>query len=487
MHEGEGLSMHVHFLGVGGTFMGSLALLTRALGHTVTGSDGPIYPPMSHVLQDSGIQISEGYSADLLSLKPDCFVIGNVMKRGMPIIEALLNQNKPLISGPEWLSQHVLRDKTVLGVAGTHGKTTTTSLLAWILEYAGFKPGFLIGGVPANFEGSARLGGTAPDGESYFVLECDEYDSAFFDKRAKLVHYRPKVTIINNLEFDHADIFANLEAIEQQFHHMVRTLPNEGLVAYPKGHAAIERVLSRGLWTPTTTLGVGGAAGANADADWSYEARATDGSQFTIQHQGRPCGTVAWRLLGEHNQANAVAAVAAAAHIGIKPQHAIEALGEFKGVKRRMEVRHQSPDAIVYDDFAHHPTAIASTLQGLRAKIGDAGFLVAVVDIRSNTMKQGVHQDTLAAAVAAADAVFFFQDVAKVHWDVERMFKMTQKPGGVHQSMASLIAAVQSCVATEARRPAHVLGMSNGAFEAVYAALAIKSSVARVSSSTALL
>ena len=376
---------HLHILGIGGTFMGRLGLQAKGLGYHVTGSDGPLYPPMSDLLRRENIPVHEGYGSEILQLHPDYFIIGNALIRGMPIVEDLLNKRAPLISGPQWLSDHVLNHKTrVLGVAGTHGKTTTSSLLAWILMQAGYNPGFLIGGVSKQLGQSAQVGGTAPDGHTYFVLECDEYDSAFFDKRSKFVHYRPNITILNNLEFDHADIFPDLSAIEQQFHHLVRVLPSDGLILAPKGDVALERVLARGAWTPISTFAKQTTSPEAQTTQWGFETLSADGSHWHLLHKGEIWGTVKWHLLGAHNQQNAVAAIAAAAHIGISPIQSIQALSEFQGVKRRLEIRYNSPSLTVYDDFAHHPTAIQLTLAGLRAKVGKAP-IIAVVDICSNT------------------------------------------------------------------------------------------------------
>jgi UDP-N-acetylmuramate: L-alanyl-gamma-D-glutamyl-meso-diaminopimelate ligase len=462
---------HLHILGIGGTFMGSLSLLAKSLGYHVTGSDGPLYPPMSDLLQRENIEVHAGYGADLLDLRPDYFIIGNALKRGMPIIEALLNKRAPLLSGPQWLSDHVLSQKTcVFGVAGTHGKTTTSSLLTWILMEAGYKPGYLIGGISPQLRQSAQLGGTAPDGHRYFVLECDEYDSAFFDKRSKFVHYRPTVTILNNLEFDHADIFPDLQAIEQQFHHLVRTLPSEGLIVVPAEDPALNRVLARGCWTPLSTFSQYTSSPEQHAAQWGYQTLSPDGRHWNLLHKGEVCGTIEWSLLGSHNQQNAVAAIAAAAHVGISVDQSIAALTRFQGVKRRLEIRHASPTLTVYDDFAHHPTAIQTTLAGLRAKVGGEAPILAVMDIRSNTMKKGSHQGHFKQALSSADSVFFYRDKTAVTWDVDAEFLTLEKPGGVYASIPALLEAIKIQATQYGANPIHLLGMSNGNLEALYQA-----------------
>jgi len=355
-------SMHLHILGICGTFMGGIALLARALGHTVTGSDANVYPPMSTQLAAAGIGLMEGYEASHLDPAPDLVVVGNAMKRGLPVIEYLLDRGLPYVSGPEWLKQHLLHDRWVLAVAGTHGKTTAASMLAWVLEDAGLQPGFLIGGVPRDFGISARLG-EAP----FFVVEADEYDTAFFDKRSKFVHYLPRTLILNNLEFDHADIFDDLGMIQRQFHHLVRTVPGSGLIIHPEGEAALEQVLAMGCWTPRESVGEGG--------DWSAELLAADGSRFAVRQGGEPVGEVQWALTGRHNVANALAVLAAARHVGVPLAQGLAALGRFQGVKRRLELRGEVRGIRIYDDFAHHPTAIATTLEGLRrhTEVGVSG------------------------------------------------------------------------------------------------------------------
>ncbi len=443
--------MHVHILGICGTFMGGLAVLARELGHTVTGSDQNVYPPMSTQLEKLGIKIFQGYS-DIQQLvpKPDCIVVGNVMCRGMPVIEAILNQNLPMISGPEWLGRYVLQGKQVLAVSGTHGKTTTSSMLAWILEYAGLKPGFLIGGIPNNFAISARLGGGA-----YFVVEADEYDSAFFDKRSKFVHYRPQTLIINNLEFDHADIFSDLAAIQTQFHHLVRTVPGEGLIIYPSQDQNVIQVLEKGCWSKKETF----TNQSDQRDGWYARSETRIGDQFDVYFAGNHYGTLQWSLMGQHNVQNALAAIAAARNIGIAATIAIEALGKFENVKRRLEIKGQQRGITVYDDFAHHPTAIRTTLAGIRAKVGNQGRIFAVLDIRSNTMKAGHHQEELSLSVQDADNAYFFKS-NEIAWDVEKMWEKSHKPGAVHMDIGHLLQdLLQSTQAGD-----HVIFMSNGGF-----------------------
>ncbi|MFZ9615429.1 MAG: UDP-N-acetylmuramate:L-alanyl-gamma-D-glutamyl-meso-diaminopimelate ligase, partial [Fluviibacter sp.] len=376
--------MHLHILGVCGTFMGGLAQLARAAGHKVTGCDAGVYPPMSDQLRGAGIELIEGFDPSQLSLKPDVFVIGNAVSRGNPLLEAILDAGLPYVSGPQWLAEHILQGRWVLGVAGTHGKTTTASLLAWILEDAGLAPGFLIGGVPCNFGVSARLHGALED-SPFFVIEADEYDTAFCDKRSKFVHYHPRTAILNNLEFDHADIFADLGAIETQFHHLVRTMPGNGLIVSNATEPALSRVLERGCWTPVEGFGEGS----------GYTITGDDATGSLIVHEGtKKIGEVTWALTGEHNRMNALAAMLAARHVGVPLDKGLDALSRFENVKRRMEVRGVERGVTVYDDFAHHPTAITTTVAGLRRKVGDARIL-AVIEPRSNTMKLGVMKDQL--------------------------------------------------------------------------------------------
>jgi UDP-N-acetylmuramate: L-alanyl-gamma-D-glutamyl-meso-diaminopimelate ligase len=439
--------MHIHILGICGTFMGGIAAIAKAAGHTVTGCDANVYPPMSTQLEAQGIALIEGYDADQLSLKPDVFVIGNVITRGNPLMEEILNRGLPYVSGPQWLAENVLRGRWVLAVAGTHGKTTTSAMLAWILEHAGRKPGFLIGGVSRNFGVSARIG-DAP----FFVIEADEYDTAFFDKRSKFVHYSPRTTILNNFEFDHADIFPDLAAIETQFHHLVRTLPGNGLIVANGGDAALKRVLARGCWTALEKF----------DVPDGWQASAQDASgRFAVSFNGKPQGEVRWNLLGEHNQLNALAAIAAARHAGIPAAIACQALDAFQNVKRRLETRGSVNGITVYDDFAHHPTAIRTTLAGLRAKVNGARIL-AVLEPRSNTMKLGVMKDDLAPSLAVADHVFCY--TAGLGWDAAAALAPLGVKAEIHDDLGRLIAAI----AAAAKPGDHVLIMSNGGFGGIH-------------------
>lgn len=439
--------MHIHILGICGTFMGGLALLARELGMTVSGSDANVYPPMSDQLAAAGIAVSEGYEAAHMQPEPDLVVMGNAMSRGNPAVEYVLNKGLPYMSGPQWLSQHVLQGRWVLAVAGTHGKTTTSSLLAWILEHAGMAPGFLIGGVPDNFGETARLGDTP-----FFVIEADEYDTAFFDKRSKFVHYLPRTLVINNLEFDHADIFDDLAAIQKQFHHLIRTVPTEGLIISPQ-EKAIEHVFSMGCWTPRQTLGTA--------ADWQAKLLKNDGSEFEVSF-GSETGTVSWSMLGQHNVNNALAAIAAAHHVGVTLEHACEALAEFAGVKRRLELKGEVDEVRVYDDFAHHPTAIATTIAGLRAKIGNQK-LVAVLEPRSNTMKMGVHQDALAQSLIQADRVLLLQDS-----DLKWSLKQVTDELGEHVSVFDSVETIVKTLQKEAQQGDQILVMSNGGFGGIH-------------------
>jgi len=450
--------MHVHILGVCGTFMGGIAAIGRAAGHRVTGSDRNVYPPMSTQLEALGIELIEGYEAAQLDPRPDVVVIGNVMTRGMPVIEALLDRGIPYASGPEWLSREVLRDRWVLAVAGTHGKTTTSSLLAWILEHAGLEPGFLIGGVPANFQTSARLG-AAP----FFVIEADEYDTAFFDKRAKFVHYRPRTLIVNNLEYDHADIYPDVAAIERQFHHLVRTVPGGGRIVWNATDARLQETLAMGCWTPLE----GFSGQSAAQAYWTARAAGgvEDFSCFEVLEQGRPRGTVQWGLIGAHNMENALAAIAAARHAGLTVEQAIEALHSFAGVARRMQLRGEVNGVRVYDDFAHHPTAIATTIDGLRRRVGRAR-IVAVLEPRSNTMRMGVHRDSLAGSFAAADDVWLYTP-ADLGWDASGTLAALGGRGHGRSDVAELA----KDLAQTLRPGDHAVIMSNGGFGGLHGKL----------------
>lgn len=442
--------VHIHILGICGTFMGGLALIARELGYTVSGSDQNVYPPMSTQLEQQGIKLMNGYKAENLDVKPDLVVIGNAMSRGNPEVEAVLNLGLPYISGPQWLAEHVLQHKWVLAVAGTHGKTTTTSMLSWILEHNGFKPGFLIGGIPLNFGISARLGKS-----DFFVIEADEYDCAFFDKRSKFVHYRPRTAILNNLEYDHADIFENLDAIKKQFHHLVRTVPGQGLIIAPDCEKHVAEVLAMGCWSPVQLTAI------DAPAPWQAQLLAADGSRFAIHFEGQNQGTVAWALTGRHNVYNALSAIAAARHVGVTPADAIAALAQFQNVKRRMEVIVKTAGVTVYDDFAHHPTAIQTTLDGLRKQVGNEKIL-AIVEPRSNTMRLGVHTQSLAESLSQADHAIIFQPDG-LGWDLSQLLKYANNIE-ICNSLDSIISTIQA----EAGGVCHVLLMSNGSFGGIY-------------------
>lgn len=447
---------HIHIIGIGGTFMGSLAALAKEAGFTVSGCDAAVYPPMSTQLAELGIAVHEGFDAEQLQqYQADVFVIGNVAKRGMPVVEAILNRGLPYMSGPQWLAGHILQDRWVLAVAGTHGKTTTASMLAWILDYAGLGAGFLIGGIPQNFGISARLPKMMQEGSlsRFFVIEADEYDTAFFDKRAKFVHYRPRTVILNNLEFDHADIYPNLAAIQTQFHHLLRTVPSEGTVVYRGGDAALKAVLDMGCWSERIAF-------ADADA-WSVGAVSDTGEAFDVCRNGQPVGRIEWTLLGEHNRLNALAAIVAAQQAGVPLQVACDALSEFENVKRRMELKGTVQGVAVYDDFAHHPTAIAATIAGLRRKVG-RGRILAVLEPRSNTMKLGVMKAALPESLTDADAVFCY--AGGVDWDVGEALSPLGKRVAVCGDLADLTAAV----ARYAQAGDSVLVMSNGGFGGIH-------------------
>jgi UDP-N-acetylmuramate: L-alanyl-gamma-D-glutamyl-meso-diaminopimelate ligase len=439
--------MHIHILGICGTFMGGIAAIAREGGHKVTGCDASVYPPMSTQLAAQGIALLEGYAPEQVKLKPDLFVIGNVVTRGNALMEEILNRGLPYVSGPQWLAENVLRGKWVLAVAGTHGKTTATSMLAWILEYGGLRPGFLVGGVPGNFGVSARLSDTP-----FFAIEADEYDTAFFDKRSKFVHYRPRTAVLNNLDFDHADIFPDLAAIETQFHHLVRTIPANGLIVSNGADRNLERVLARGCWTPLERFALA--------SGWQAGAQDASGA-FDISWQGDRQGRLEWDLLGVHNQLNALAAIAAARHGGVPPAVAIEALAQFKNVRRRMEVKGVVNGVTVYDDFAHHPTAIETTLAGLRARVNGAR-IIAVLEPRSNTMKQGVMNERLAASLAAADRVFCYS--AGLAWDAQAVFA----PLGGKVVVCDDFGRLLQQIVAATRAGDHVLIMSNGGFGGIH-------------------
>ena len=439
--------MHVHILGICGSFMGGIAAIAKSLGHEVTGSDKNVYPPMSTQLEALGIELTEGYCESQFDPAPDMVVIGNAMSRGNPAVEYVLNRNLPYTSGPQWLLDNLLKDRWVIGLSGTHGKTTTSSMVAWILEHAGLNPGYLIGGVPENFGVSARVGESP-----FFVIEADEYDSAFFDKRSKFVHYRPKTLVINNLEFDHADIFADLGAIQTQFHHLVRMVPENGLILTPNNTPAIEDMLKRGCWSSRQSLG----------KEWHAELLKKDGSEFNVLHNGVIAGTVTWALVGQHNVDNALMAIAAAHHAGVTLPDAIDALSFFKNVKRRMEVKGEVNNITLYDDFAHHPTAIATTLDGLRKKVGNARIL-AVLEPRSNTMKMGVHKDTLANSWQKADEVYLYEPEG-MDWSLVDSVAHSNAPTHCFRDVEKIVQGVCNV----AQPGDHILVMSNGGFEGIH-------------------
>ncbi len=445
-----GRRVHIHILGICGTFMGGIAALAKARGHTVTGADANVYPPMSTQLQALGIELQEGYRPENLG-DPDLVVVGNAISRGNPELEAVLDQGIAYTSGPQWLAEHLLCDRWVIAVAGTHGKTTTASMVAWILEHAGLEPGFLIGGIPLNFGVSARLG-EAP----FFVVEADEYDTAFFDKRSKFVHYRPRTAILNNLEFDHADIFPDLAAIEVQFHQLVRTVPGSGRLIVNHADANLGRVLESGCWTPVEYFGIDGGDG------WTAQLLAEDGSAFRVSWQGSAVAEVSWGLVGLHNVANGLAAIAAARHAGVAPAVAATALGEFSSVRRRLEVRGEAAGVTVYDDFAHHPTAIATTVQGLRRRVGK-DRIVAILEPRSQTMRRGVHKDTLAPALVDADSCFVFAP-AELPWDVAASLGGGHVDMHVFRDLDTLVAEL----AADLHPGDHALIMSNGGFGGIH-------------------
>ena len=435
--------MHIHILGICGTFMGGVAILAKSLGYKVTGSDQNVYPPMSTQLEEQGIELIQGFDPSQLDCKPDLVVVGNAMSRGNPCVEAVLDKQIPYISGPQWLLEHVLKDRWVLAVAGTHGKTSTSSMLAWILEYAKMTPGFLIGGVPENFGLSARLGETL-----FFVIEADEYDSAFFDKRSKFVHYHPRTLVLNNLEFDHADIFEDLNAIKKQFHHLVRTVPSTGRIILPNKDEALMAVKHMGCWSEVEYLG----------ETWSFNKVKEDGSLFEVFLNQQNQGQVNWSLMGDHNVNNALGAIAAARHVGVTPEISIAALAEFKSIKRRMEVKGKVNNITVYDDFAHHPTAIKTTIAGLRAKIGNEK-IIAVLEPRSNTMKLGVHKEALVNSLSRADSVYCFES-ADINWSMQTLFSEQGKEIDISNDIETLCTKLVNV----AQAGDHILIMSNGGF-----------------------
>lgn len=466
--------MHIHILGICGTFMGSLAVIAKQLGYRVSGSDANVYPPMSTQLSNQGIELVEGFSPSQLQPRPDLVIIGNAMSRGNPAVEYVLNEGINYTSGPQWLSQFVLHDKWVLGIAGTHGKTTTSAMTAWILEYAGFNPGYLIGGVTNNFPTSATIGDS-----SFFVVEADEYDTAFFDKRSKFVHYSPRTVVLNNLEFDHADIFDDLNAIEKQFHHLVRTIPGNGQIIYPHNEATIEMVLSMGCWTPTQQFGISipneicRKLAANGGIFWNAQLLDDHGSEFELIKYGQGStgevvsrSVIDWELNGLHNVKNGIAAIAAAHHVGVNVDTAREALMQFKGVKRRMELRGVVEKISVYDDFAHHPTAIESTLSGMAAKLKSSpepSRLIAVIEPRSNTMKMGIHQNQLVAACQAAD-IIIWQTPENAGLDFQSMIVKSETPAYVFADVDEIVTFVEET----SLEGDHIVVMSNGGFGGIH-------------------
>ncbi|HEX8405248.1 MAG TPA: UDP-N-acetylmuramate:L-alanyl-gamma-D-glutamyl-meso-diaminopimelate ligase [Duganella sp.] len=453
--------MHIHILGICGTFMGGLAVLAKEAGHRVTGCDANVYPPMSTQLEAQGIELIQGFGPEQTALNPDLYVIGNVVSRGNPLIEEILNRGLPYTSGPQWMGEHILRDRWVLAVAGTHGKTTTSAMLTWILEDAGYAPGFLIGGVPMNFGVSARIQGSKVNGDSiFFVIEADEYDTAFFDKRSKFVHYHAKTAILNNLEYDHADIFPDLGAIETQFHHLVRTVPGIGRVIFNGDEASLQRVLKRGCWSERESFG---GLSETQGTDWAMN-EYDDGS-FDVMFRGEVAGKVEWQLTGRHNRANALAAIAAARHVGVPITQAAKSLATFENVKRRMEVRGVVDNITVFDDFAHHPTAIATTVGGLRQKVSKESRIVAVLEPRSNTMKLGAMKDALPGSLADADLVFGYGSEQSLGWSLGAALAPLGDIASAYEDIDALVAAI----AKAARPGDQIIVMSNGGFGGVHA------------------
>ncbi|QTL39616.1 UDP-N-acetylmuramate:L-alanyl-gamma-D-glutamyl-meso-diaminopimelate ligase [Xenorhabdus budapestensis] len=442
--------MRIHILGICGTFMGGLAILARSLGHEVIGSDANVYPPMSTLLKNQGIELIQGYDPSQLAPVPDMVIIGNAMTRGNPCVEAVLDRGIPYTSGPQWLHDHVLPERWVLAVAGTHGKTTTAGMLAWILEACDYKPGFLIGGVPGNFDVSAQIGESP-----FFVIEADEYDSAFFDKRSKFVHYSPRTLIMNNLEFDHADIFENLAAIQKQFHHLVRIVPGLGKILVPDNDVNLKQVLGMGCWSELEHLGETGV--------WHVQKNTQDSSTYQVYHHGELVGEVNWSLVGEHNMHNGLMAIAAAHHVGIQPNDACQVLGDFINARRRLELLGRVNDISVYDDFAHHPTAILATLEALRSKAGSMARILAVLEPRSNTMKLGMSKNDIAPSLGRADEVFLFQP-GNIQWQVAEIAEQCVQPVSWSTDIDTLVRMI-----VEAAQPGdHILIMSNGGFGGIH-------------------
>ncbi|MEO3864117.1 UDP-N-acetylmuramate:L-alanyl-gamma-D-glutamyl-meso-diaminopimelate ligase [Rheinheimera fenheensis] len=439
--------MHIHILGICGTFMGGIAAIAKALGHKVTGADANVYPPMSTQLEQLGIELTQGWDPAQLEPAPDLVIIGNALSRGNPAVEYVLNTNLRYSSGPQWLAEQVLFDRWVLAVSGTHGKTTTSTMLAWILDCAGLKPGFLIGGIPQNFDCSARLGESP-----FFVIEADEYDTAFFDKRSKFVHYRPRTLVINNLEYDHADIFPDLAAIQRQFHHLLRMVPANGLVLSPEDTPAVQQTLQMGCWSERQSYG----------KDWRAELISPDGSQFALYLQQQKLGELHWQLSGQHNVDNAVMAIAAARHAGVPVEVALEALTRFVAPKRRMELKAEVAGIKVYDDFAHHPTAISTTLQGIRNKVGQQR-VIAVLEPRSNTMRMGVHQAALPLALALADQVFLYEP-ANANWSLESLTRALAPKASLSRDIDALVSELTA----QAGAGDNIVIMSNGGFGGIH-------------------
>lgn len=441
--------MRLHILGICGTFMSGIAILAKQSGHEVTGSDMNVYPPMSTQLREQGIELVEGYNATQIDPTVDCVIVGNVIRRGNPAMEYVLANQIPYMSGPQWLSENILKNRWVLAIAGTHGKTTTTSLLTWILEVAGLQPGFLIGGVPENFGVSARLGK-----QPYFVIEADEYDSAFFDKRSKFIHYHPKTLLLNNLEYDHADIFPDLAAIKQQFHYLLRTIPNNGLIIHHAQDSNLNDVIKMGCWTPTRSFGA-------TSKEWCATLNKIDGSEFKVIHKDKLMGDVHWNLLGNHNVDNALGAIASAYHAGVAPEIAFSALSTFKNVKRRLEIKGQTKNITVYDDFAHHPTAIEVTLAGLRAKIG-AARMIAILEFGSYTMRSGVHKERFQHALKDADMVVCKS--TESDWGLESILADFKKPAVLYDDVDTLVTQL----VPKLNAGDHVVIMSNSGFGGIH-------------------
>ena len=445
--------MHIHILGICGTFMGGIAAIAKQMGHRVSGCDENVYPPMSTQLEQLGIELQQGYFPEQLAEAPDMVVIGNAMSRGNPLVEYVLDRKIPYTSGPQWLLEHVLKDRWVLAVSGTHGKTTTSSMLAWILEYANLTPGFLIGGVPHHFESSARLGNSP-----FFVIEADEYDTAFFDKRSKFVHYRPSTLIINNMEFDHADIFDSIDDIQRQFHHLVRMVPGNGLILSSMDEPYVQQTLDKGCWTPQEHV----VNASQRSQGWYAKKLKEDGSEFIVYFKGEALGTVSWQLIGDFNIDNALMAVAAARHAGVPVNHAIDALCQFVNTKRRLELKGEVNGVRVFDDFAHHPTAIAKTLSAMRANV-NKGRIIAVLEPRSNTMKSGVHKETLAQSLADADLVFVYQG-EDVQWSVAQLIQDCHQPCVVEADLSAFTEAIVESVNANDT----IVVMSNGGFGGIH-------------------